>query len=57
MLMTPDLARVAAEPLLAMGARLDTLETMFLAVSTTLPNEKLAKLDEINSDEAQKNIQ
>lgn len=38
-------------------ARQNDLETMFLAVSTTLPKEKLVKLDRLNSDEGQKVVQ
>ncbi len=38
-------------------ARQNALETMFLAISTTLPKEKLVKLDHVILDEAQKTIQ
>lgn len=38
-------------------ARQNDLETMFLAVSTTLPKDKLVKLNRFNSDEVQKVVQ
>ena len=44
------------ENLLAMGKRIETIETMMLALSTN-PKEKLVKLDKINIDEVQKTIQ
>ncbi len=43
--------------LLSMGTRLDTIETMFIAISTNLPKEKLVKLDQLNSDEVLKSVQ
>jgi hypothetical protein len=45
------------EDLLAMGERLDTLEDMYLAISTTFSKEKLVKYNQAGLDEVQKTIQ
>ncbi len=42
---------------ISMESRLDDLEAMYLAISTTLPKEKLVKLDHVILDEVQKTIQ
>ncbi len=43
--------------LISMESRLDDLEAMYLAISTTLPKEKLVKQDHVILDEVQKTIQ
>ncbi len=43
--------------LITMESRLDDLEAMYLAISTTLPKEKLVKLDRAILDEVQKTTQ
>ncbi len=42
---------------ISMESRLDDLEAMYLAISTTLPKEKLVKLEHVISDEVQKTMQ
>ncbi len=49
--------KLLKEKFAALTDRQDALEAMFLTVSSTLPKEKLAKLNEINIDEVQKTIQ
>ncbi len=45
------------EKLTALADRQDTFEAMYLAISTTLPKEKLVNLDQLNSYEVLKSVQ